>query len=180
MHLRIGVHVADFVADEQDIYGTDVNMTARIATLAGPGEIVVSAEVRDRLTAGLDADVEDLGECHLKHVEKPVRAYRVGPPGHAPVIQPGNAVRLDLRPTIAVIPFAMRMAKRVTRCSERRGGRGDRRPVTHGRVACDLALLHHGISVAPLKPVDDIRTIWAPATSCRAIAELGQPVGPVR
>ncbi len=112
VHLRIGAHVADFVSDEQDIYGTGVNMTARLSTLAGPGEIVVSAEVRDQLTAGLDADVEDLGECHLKHVDKPVRAYRVGPPGHAPVIQAGNAVRLDLRPTIAVIPFAMRGAER--------------------------------------------------------------------
>lgn len=106
MHLRIGLHVASFVADEQDIYGSDVNLTARIATLAGPGEIVVTAEVRDGLTAGLDADVEDLGECHLKHVAQPVRAYRLGPPGHAPVVQPGNTVRLDLRPTIAVIPFA--------------------------------------------------------------------------
>ena len=108
MHLRVGAHVADFVADEQDIYGTDVNLTARIATLAGPGEIIVSADVRDQLTVGLDVDVEDLGDCHLKHVDKTVRAYRIGPPGHAPVIQPGNTVPLDLRPTIAVIPFSSR------------------------------------------------------------------------
>lgn len=106
MHLRVGAHVANFVGDEQDIYGTDVNLTARIATLAGPGEIIVSADVRDQLTVGLDIDVEDLGDCHLKHVDKTVRAYRVGPPGHAPVIQPGNTVPLDLRPTIAVIPFS--------------------------------------------------------------------------
>jgi adenylate cyclase len=108
MHLRVGAHVADFVGDEQDIYGTDVNLTARIATLAGPGEIIVSADVRDQLTVGLDVDVEDLGDCHLKHVDKTVRAYRIGPPGHAPVIQPGNTVPLDLRPTIAVIPFSSR------------------------------------------------------------------------
>lgn len=108
MHLRVGAHVADFVADEQDIYGTDVNLTARIATLAGPGEIIVSADVRDQLTVGLDVDVEDLGDCHLRHVDKTVRAYRIGPPGHAPVIQPGNTVPLDLRPTIAIIPFSSR------------------------------------------------------------------------
>ena len=108
MHLRVGAHVAEFVADEQDIYGTDVNLTARIATLAGPGEIIVSADVRDQLAVGLDVDVEDLGDCHLKHVDKTIRAYRIGPPGIAPVIQPGNTVPLDLRPTIAVIPFASR------------------------------------------------------------------------
>jgi adenylate cyclase len=106
LHLRMGIHVASFVADEQDIYGTDVNLTARITTLAGPGEIVVSADIRDQLAVGLDVDAEDLGDCHLKHVEKTVRAYRIGPPGHAPVIQPGNTVPLDLRPTIAVIPFS--------------------------------------------------------------------------
>lgn len=108
MHLRVGAHLAEFVSDQYDIYGTDVNLTARIATLAGPGETVVTAGLRDRLTAGLDADIEDLGECHLKHVHEPIRAYRIGPVGHAPVIERGSGIQLDLRPTIAVIPFAMR------------------------------------------------------------------------
>lgn len=108
MHLRVGAHLAEFVSDQYDIYGTDVNLTARIATLAGPGETVVTAGLRDRLTAGLDADIEDLGECHLKHVHEPIRAYRVGPAGHQPVIERGSGIQLDLRPTIAVIPFAMR------------------------------------------------------------------------
>ena len=111
MHLRIGGHLASFVTDQHDIYGTDVNLTSRFCTLAGPGELVVTAALRDNLTANLDADLEDLGECHLKHVEKPVRAYRVAPPGEHPVIALSSAVRLDLRPTIAVIPFAMRSSE---------------------------------------------------------------------
>jgi len=108
MHLRMGGHLASFVTDQHDIYGTDVNLTSRVSTLAGPGETVVTADMRDQLAPVLDADVEDLGECHLKHVKEPVRAYRVGPPGDAPIVPPGNAVELNLRPTIAVIPFAMR------------------------------------------------------------------------
>ncbi|HSV47268.1 MAG TPA: tetratricopeptide repeat protein [Ramlibacter sp.] len=107
MHLRLGAHLARYVADQYDIYGTDVNLTARVATLAGPGELVVTADLRDRLTAGLDASIEDLGDCHLKHVKKPVRVYRVGPPGAAPVVERSQQA-MDLRPTIAVIPFAMR------------------------------------------------------------------------
>lgn len=83
MHMRMGAHLTEFAGDAQDIYGSGVNLTARIITLAGPGEVVVTSEVRDRLTAGLDADVEDLGECHLKHIKEPVRAYRVSPVGHA-------------------------------------------------------------------------------------------------
>ena len=108
MYLRFGAHLAEFVSDEHDIYGTDVNLTARVATLAGPGELVVTASLRDRLAAGLDADIEDLGDCHLKHVNEPIRAYRVGPIGHAPVIDRELGNRQDLRPTIAVIPFESR------------------------------------------------------------------------
>lgn len=108
IHLRIGGHLATYVTDQHDIYGTDVNLTARVCTLAGPSEMVVTADLRDQLSPVLDADVEDLGECHLKHVKEPIRAYRVGPPGNAPIVPPGNAVELNLRPSIAVIPFLMR------------------------------------------------------------------------
>lgn len=108
LHLRVGAHVAEFVADEYDIYGSGVNLTARMAGLAGPGELVVTAAFRDRLSEGLDCEVEDLGECYLKHIAKPVRAYRVGKPGPRPVIDQGDGVQMDLRPTIAVIPFGLR------------------------------------------------------------------------
>jgi adenylate cyclase len=107
--LRMGVQVGERIADQHDIYGHGVNLAARLAGLAGPGEIVVSAEVRDHLTPSLDADVEDLGECYLKHVRQPVRAYRIGPPGPRPVFEL-SAEPETLRPTVAVIPFAARSA----------------------------------------------------------------------
>ena len=107
LHLRIGIHVSPLVADEHDIYGHGVNLAARLTTLAGPDEIVVSADVRDQLTPALDADIEDLGECYVKHVQQPVRAFRVGAPGEQPVIERGNLAE-DLRATIAVIPFRPR------------------------------------------------------------------------
>lgn len=108
MLLRMGVHTGALIAGEHDIYGRSVNLAARLTTLAGPGEIIASAEVRDQLTPLLDADVEDLGDCYLKHVNHPVRAYRVGAPGPAPVIDRGASGPTDLRPTIAVVPFAGR------------------------------------------------------------------------
>jgi adenylate cyclase len=107
MRLRIGVHVSALIADERDVYGHGVNLAARLTTLAGPGEIVVSAEVRDQLTPLLDADIEDLGECYLKHVQQPVRAFRVGAPGEHPLIEPGQSSG-GLRATVAVIPFSAR------------------------------------------------------------------------
>lgn len=108
MLLRMGVQVGKLVADDLDVYGRDVNLAARLTTLAGPGEIVVSEDVRHQLIPELDAEVEDLGDCYLKHIEQPVRAYRIGPPGPRPVIAQGSGVLAEMRPTIAVIPFTAR------------------------------------------------------------------------
>lgn len=110
MLLRVGAHVGELIADERDVYGRGVNLAARLTQLAGPGEIVVSAQVRDQLVSMLDAEIEDLGECRLKHIANPVRAYRIGPPGAWPVIEPGLASTPELKPTIAVIPFTARTA----------------------------------------------------------------------
>ena len=110
MLVRIGAQVSELIADEHDVYGRGVNLAARLTTLAGPGEIVVSAGVRDQLVPVLDADIEDLGECYVKHVPQPVRVYRIGPPGPKPVIE-AAAAKSELLPTIAVIPFAARGAE---------------------------------------------------------------------
>jgi class 3 adenylate cyclase/TolB-like protein len=109
IQLRIGAHAADVIVDDLDIYGSGVNLAARLMTLARPGEIVVSAEVRDELIPGLDAEVEDLGDCYLKHLAGPVRAYRIG---HAQPDATGEwsqAWLRPMRPTVAVVPWASRV-----------------------------------------------------------------------
>jgi class 3 adenylate cyclase/TolB-like protein len=107
VHLRIGAHVADFIADKYDIYGTDVNLAARIASLAGPGEVVISAALRERLGRALPLHLEDLGHCHVKHVRQPVRAFRVRPAGEPPA-PPAHADPRSLRTSVAVLPFGPR------------------------------------------------------------------------
>lgn len=129
--LRAGINASTAWSDGVDIYGTGINLAARLATLAGPGETIASeaaheqlatalaslanpgetigsAAARDELTHGVDAICEDLGDCILKHFDKPVRAYRVGRAS----LHPSLAVRRDygtpMEPTIAVIPFDAR------------------------------------------------------------------------
>ena len=106
--VRAGLHVAQAWSDGTDLYGAGVNLAARLAALGGPGETIGSAEVRDGLTQGLDAGCEDLGECYLKHFDKPVRAYRIGAAGatrSSPELQRAFSA---MQPTIAVIPFSSR------------------------------------------------------------------------
>jgi adenylate cyclase len=99
--------LSEILIDEDDIHGHGVNLAARLMALASPGEIVVSQRVRDGLTPDLDAEVEDLGDCFLRHVSQPVRAYRIGPAGPRSLIRPSAALD-DLSPSIAVIPLEAR------------------------------------------------------------------------
>jgi adenylate cyclase len=131
LHLRAGVNAAMAWSDGIDIYGTGVNLAARLATLAGPGETIASASAheqlaaalaslanpgetigsapaRDELTHGVDASCEDLGDCILKHFDKPVRAYRVGPASPHPSLTGRRDYGTAMQPTIAVIPFSAR------------------------------------------------------------------------
>ncbi len=48
--LRIGIEVADVLVVQHDFFGHGVNLAERLSTLAGPGETVVSAQVRKQLT----------------------------------------------------------------------------------------------------------------------------------
>jgi adenylate cyclase len=105
MQLRLGAHVAGFVSDEHDIYGADVNLAVRLTTITRPGEFVVSAELREQLVEAVDGEIEDLGECFLKHISKPVRTYRVSPLQTARQVLDHSVSSSVLQPTIAVLPF---------------------------------------------------------------------------
>lgn len=108
LYLRAGLNAAPVYIDSLDIYGTGVNLAARVAGLAGPGETIVTTEVRDRLTDGLDASLEDMGACYLKHVPEPVRVWRVGDAGPRPVLTARHDRPAAAMPAIAVIPFDAR------------------------------------------------------------------------
>jgi len=114
MFLRIGLHVDTVLVDELDAFGYGVNLTARLLGLAGPAQTVASTEFRDRVVHGMDADFEDLGLCYLKHLEHPVRAYRVARAGDSGMVAASHTHTSDqlpppdpaqLRPTLAVLPF---------------------------------------------------------------------------
>lgn len=149
--LRIGVHSADVVVDELDVYGAGVNLAARLAGLAGPGETVVSAEVRDALVPGLHAEVEDLGECYLKHLAEPCRAFRVGPAGMACAAPLQTLPAARAEHSIAVVPLQ---------------GRGDIAAAVYGEMIADgvIALLSRNralrvisrLSTSRLKGFDDL------------------------
>lgn len=102
---RMGVQMGEAGAQSGAALAAGAGTATRLAALAGPGEIVASGAVRDELTAVLDAEIDDLGECPLEGLYQPVRAYRLGPPQPRPLPDAG-ADDEPLQPTIAVIPFS--------------------------------------------------------------------------
>jgi class 3 adenylate cyclase/TolB-like protein len=111
MQLRAGLHITHLYRGEQDVYGHGVNLAARIASLAEPGETVVTAAVRDAMVDGVDGDVEDMGESYLKHWPEPVRTWRVHPVSTTHFTwrpERREAPATDFRPSIAIIPFEAR------------------------------------------------------------------------
>jgi len=106
--MRIGVHVAEVVVETFNVLGDGVNVAARLAELANAGETIVSASVRDQLTSGVDASMEDLGEQRLRNRERAVRAFRLWPPAQPAAATPSAAVQAHGRPSLAIIPFELR------------------------------------------------------------------------
>jgi TolB-like protein/class 3 adenylate cyclase/CRP-like cAMP-binding protein/Flp pilus assembly protein TadD len=106
--MRLGIHVADVIVEAFNVLGDGVHVAARLAELANPGETIVSAEVRDHLTSGVEASVEDLGEQRLRNRSRALRAFRVWPPAQTSVPSPSAAVQAHGRPSVAVIPFQLR------------------------------------------------------------------------
>lgn len=103
--LRQAAHIGDVLVDDIDLYGHDVNLCARLAGLARPGETIVSASLRDALVDRIDGNFEDLGRHYLKHVDQPVRVWRMGSPEILPAGEAGGRPLMQ-RPAIAVIPLA--------------------------------------------------------------------------
>jgi TolB-like protein/class 3 adenylate cyclase/Tfp pilus assembly protein PilF len=108
LQLRIGIHLGDVVDKGGDLFGTAVNVAARLEGIAQPGGIVVSAAVRDAIAGKLAASFADLGPQTLKNIEGPLRAFALLPKTSAvppTASRSGEALPLPSKPSIAVLAF---------------------------------------------------------------------------
>jgi class 3 adenylate cyclase len=76
LHVRIGLNAGEPIAEAEDLFGTAVNMAARIAGQAEGGQILVANVVRE-LAAGKGFLFADRGEVVIRGFEDPVRLYEV-------------------------------------------------------------------------------------------------------
>ena len=76
LRVRVGLNAGEPIEEEKDLFGTAVQLTARICSHAEPGEILASDVVR-QLAAGKSFLFSDQGDVALRGFEDPVRLYEV-------------------------------------------------------------------------------------------------------
>jgi len=78
LEVRAGCHTGEIELMGADVGGIAVHIGARVAALAGPGEVLVSSTVRD-LVAGSGLQFAERGEHELRGVPGSWRLYAVEP-----------------------------------------------------------------------------------------------------
>jgi class 3 adenylate cyclase/TolB-like protein/Flp pilus assembly protein TadD len=72
---RIGVHLGDVIASDDDVFGDTVNVAARLQGVAEPGAIVLSVAVYEQVRDKLALPFRDLGNRSVKNIDRPVHVY---------------------------------------------------------------------------------------------------------
>src|ERR1700716_4064347 len=81
MQFRLGVHMGDVIADEDEVYGDGVNIAVRLEAVAAPGGVAVSAKAYHEASKHLRATLVDAGSHRLKNIEEPVNVWTWEPGG---------------------------------------------------------------------------------------------------
>jgi class 3 adenylate cyclase len=74
IEVRVGIHAGEVELRGSDVAGMAVHIGARVAALAGPGQVLVSSTVREIMT-GSRREFADAGEHELKGVPGRWRVY---------------------------------------------------------------------------------------------------------
>ncbi len=75
VRFRIGINFGDVIADQGDIYGKAVNLTARLEGLACSGGICVSKSVQAALAEQSEFEFIALGKRYVKNISEPVEVF---------------------------------------------------------------------------------------------------------
>lgn len=76
VRVRIGLNAGEPVAEDGDLFGTSIQLAARICARAEPGQVLAANVVRE-LAAGKQFLFADHGDVVLRGFEDPVRLYEV-------------------------------------------------------------------------------------------------------
>ena len=81
MQFRLGVHMGDVIADEDELFGDGVNLAVRLEAAATPGGVAVSSKAHQEASKHLSVVFADAGSFRFKNIEDTVNVWAWKPGG---------------------------------------------------------------------------------------------------
>jgi adenylate cyclase len=81
MQFRLGVHMGDVIADEDEVFGDGVNIAVRLEAVAIPGGVAVSSKAYHEASKHLCVPFVDAGSHRFKNIDEPVSVWTWEPGG---------------------------------------------------------------------------------------------------
>jgi adenylate cyclase len=110
MQFRLGVHMGDVMADDDEVFGDDVNIAVRLESVAAPGGVAVSAKAYHEASKHLSSTFVDAGSYRFKNIEETINVWTWAPGGaDARAREPRGASNLPAQyrtAIVGVLPFA--------------------------------------------------------------------------
>ena len=111
MTWRVGVHMDDVIVEKDNIYGSGVNIAARLEAACTPGQILISSTVKDQVDNKIEFKVEDAGTKALKNISDSYQTFGISPTGGKVEKTDGRSYakkesEKNYKPKLAVMPFS--------------------------------------------------------------------------
>ena len=81
MQFRLGVHMGDVIADEDEVFGDGVNIAVRLESVAAPGGVAISAKAYHEASRHLGVTLVDAGSHRFKNIDEAVAVWTWEPGG---------------------------------------------------------------------------------------------------
>jgi adenylate cyclase len=109
MQFRLGVHMGDVMADEDEVFGEGVNIAVRLESAATPGGVAVSGRAYREASKHIHVPLVDAGSRRFKNIEEAINVWTWDPSGSETCRQdPSNKSNLPSQyrtAIVGVLPF---------------------------------------------------------------------------
>jgi len=114
---RVGIHVDDVIIEGENIYGSGVNIAARLEAQCEPGKVILSRIVQEQVQKRVNFAVSSAGTRALKNISEEFEVFYItkgmeessadgeAQPGSAKEAPDSNFEGVNKKPRLAVLPF---------------------------------------------------------------------------
>jgi adenylate cyclase len=110
MQFRLGIHMGDVIADEDEVFGDGVNIAVRLESVANPGGVAVSGKAYQEASKHLNVPLADAGSRRFKNIEEAISVWTWDPgrsEGDSQALHDKSNLPAQYRTAIVgVLPFA--------------------------------------------------------------------------